>query len=47
LELGGDSHFCIGSCEERTGAHEAEEFPLLKDIVRERLMKTQQAGKKA
>jgi hypothetical protein len=37
--------FCTGGCEERTLALEAEETPLLETVVRERLMKTQQAGK--
>jgi hypothetical protein len=30
----------------RTSAWEAEEFPLLEAVARERLMKTQQAGKR-
>jgi hypothetical protein len=37
--------FCTGGCEERTRAREVEEFPLLKDVAMERLMKTQQDGK--
>jgi hypothetical protein len=37
--------FCKGGCEDRTRAREAEEFPLLESIARERLVKTQQAGK--
>jgi hypothetical protein len=32
-------------CEDRTSEHEAEEFPLLEAVARERLVKTQQAGK--
>jgi GMP synthase-like glutamine amidotransferase len=35
--------FCMGGCEDRTWAREAEEFPLLKAVVRERLK--QRAGK--
>jgi hypothetical protein len=35
--------FCTGGCEERNSAREAEEFPLLESVARERLMKTQQA----
>jgi hypothetical protein len=42
LEL---SHFCTRFCEERTRAREAEDFPLLEDVARKRLVKTQQAGK--
>jgi hypothetical protein len=37
--------FCTGVCEERTRKLEAEESPLLKAVSRERLVKTQQAGK--
>jgi hypothetical protein len=33
----------MGGCEDRTRAREAEEALLLKDVARERLMKTQQA----
>jgi hypothetical protein len=40
-----DSEFCTEGCEERIRAHEAEEFPLLEAVARERLVKTQQAGK--
>jgi hypothetical protein len=40
-----DSKFCMGVCEERTSACEAEESPLLEAIAREQLVKTQQAGK--
>jgi hypothetical protein len=39
------SEFCTGGYEERTWAREAEESPLLEAVVRERLVKTQQAGK--
>jgi hypothetical protein len=40
--------FCTGGCEERTRklVRVAEESPLLEAIPRERLVKTQQAGKK-
>jgi hypothetical protein len=34
-----------GVCEERTVAHESEESPLLEAVTRERLGKTQRAGK--
>jgi hypothetical protein len=37
--------FCTGGFEERTSAGEAEEPPLLEAVAKERLMKTQQAGK--
>jgi hypothetical protein len=37
--------FCTRGCEDRTLAREAEESPLLEAVARERLMKTQQAGK--
>jgi hypothetical protein len=37
--------FCTGVCEDRTRAREAEKSPLLGDVARERLMKTQKAGK--
>jgi hypothetical protein len=33
--------FCTGGCEDITWAREAEEFPLLEAVARERLMKTQ------
>jgi hypothetical protein len=36
--------FCTGGCEDRTLAREAEESPMLEAVVRERLLKTQQAG---
>jgi hypothetical protein len=39
------SQFCTGLCEERNLAHEADESPLLETVARERLVKTQQAGK--
>jgi hypothetical protein len=35
----------MGACEERTWEREAEEFILLEAVTRERLVKTQQAGK--
>jgi hypothetical protein len=35
----------MGVCEERTSGCEAEESPLLEAVVREMLVKTQQAGK--
>jgi hypothetical protein len=38
--------FCKGDCEDRTWAREAEESPLLEAVAKERLMKTQQAGKR-
>jgi hypothetical protein len=37
--------FCMGGYEGRTWAREAEKSPLLKTAARERLVKTQQAGK--
>jgi hypothetical protein len=37
--------FCTGGCEERTSEREAEEFPILDAVARERLVKAQQAGK--
>jgi hypothetical protein len=37
--------FCKGGCEDRTWAREAEESSLLEAVARERLMKTQQAGR--
>jgi hypothetical protein len=40
-----DRKFCTGGCDKRTLAREAEESPLLEAIARERLVKTQQAGK--
>jgi hypothetical protein len=36
---------CTGGCDKRTSAREAEETPLLETVARERLVKTQQAGK--
>jgi hypothetical protein len=36
----------MGGCENRTRAREAEESPLLEAVARERLVKTQQAGKR-
>jgi hypothetical protein len=38
LEISEDSEFCLGGCE-------AEDSPLLEAVARERLVKTQQAGK--
>jgi hypothetical protein len=35
----------MGGCEDRTSAHEDEEFLLLEAVAREWLAKTQQAGK--
>jgi hypothetical protein len=43
-EVGRPSDFCMGVWEERTGAREAEQSPLLEAVARERL-KTQEAGK--
>jgi hypothetical protein len=40
-----DSQFYTGGCEERSSVREAEESPLLEAAARERLVKTQQAGK--
>jgi hypothetical protein len=37
---------CKGGCEDRTRAREDKESPLLEAVARERLMKTQQAGKR-
>jgi hypothetical protein len=37
--------FCTGGCGNRIGAREAEESPLLEAVARERLVKTEQAGK--
>jgi hypothetical protein len=31
--------FCTGDCENRTRAREAEEFPLLRAVTKQRLMK--------
>jgi hypothetical protein len=41
----GWQEFCTGGCEDRTWEREAEESPLLEAAARERLVKTQQAGK--
>jgi hypothetical protein len=46
-ELGRPNQFCTGGYEERIWAREAEESPLLEAVARERLVKTQQAAKKA
>jgi hypothetical protein len=40
-----ESEFCTGGCGNRSRAREAEEFPLLESVARERLVKTQRAGK--
>jgi hypothetical protein len=37
----------MGGCDMRTGVQKAEETPMLEDVAREQLLKTQQAGKKA
>jgi hypothetical protein len=37
--------FCMGGCENRTLARDAEESPLLEAIAREQLVRTQQARK--
>jgi hypothetical protein len=37
--------FCTGGCEVRTRSHEDEESGMLETVVREGLVKTQQAGK--
>jgi hypothetical protein len=44
-QLGQQSHFRSGSCEERTWTSEAEWSPLLEAVAKERLVKTKQAGK--
>jgi hypothetical protein len=36
---------CMGGCADRTWSREAEEYQLLEAVARERLVKTQQAGK--
>jgi hypothetical protein len=40
-----DTKFCTVGCEDRTREREAEEYPLLEAVAKERLVKTQQAGK--
>jgi hypothetical protein len=35
----------MGGCNKRILAREGEEFPLLEAVVRQRMVKTQQAGK--
>jgi hypothetical protein len=35
-----DSQFCTGVCKKRTSVSEAEEYPLLEAVARERLVKT-------
>jgi hypothetical protein len=37
--------FCTGGCQDRSWAREAEEFPLLETVARERMIKAKQAGK--
>jgi hypothetical protein len=37
--------FCTGVCEQRTWTREADESSVLEAVARERVMKTQQAGK--
>jgi hypothetical protein len=44
-QLSVEKHFCIGGYEERSWAREDGDFPLLEAVVRERLVKTQPAGK--
>jgi hypothetical protein len=39
-----ESEFCTGGCEDRTWEREAEEFPQLEAVARERLSKTVEAG---
>jgi hypothetical protein len=43
--LGRPNESCTGVCEDGTSAREAEESPLLEAVARERLLKTQQAGR--
>jgi hypothetical protein len=45
VKLGYHALFCTGVCEEMTQAREPEECTLSEDIARERLVKTQKAGK--
>jgi hypothetical protein len=40
-----DKDVCTGGCDKRTCAREIEEAPMLEAVTRERLVKTQQAGK--
>jgi hypothetical protein len=44
-QLSVEKHFYTWGCEERSWAREDGDFPLLEAVVRERLVKTQQAGK--
>jgi hypothetical protein len=44
-ELSVDRHFRTVGCEDRTWAREAEEYPLLETVARERLVNKQQTGK--
>jgi hypothetical protein len=45
LEQSSLVQFCTEVCQERTWAREAEESTLLEAVARERLVRTQQAGK--
>jgi hypothetical protein len=45
FDFDGSVEFCTGVFEERTWERESEETPLLETFARERLVKTQQAGK--
>jgi hypothetical protein len=40
-----ERQFFTGGCEDRTSEREVEEYTLLEAIARERLVKSQQAGK--
>jgi hypothetical protein len=40
LHVDFDSEFCTGDCEDRTGARQVEESPLLEAVASERLIKT-------
>jgi hypothetical protein len=44
-ELGNCLKIGTDGCDKRTREREAEEFPLLEAVTKERLVKTQQAGK--
>jgi hypothetical protein len=44
-KLSADRQFRTGGCEDRTSLREAEESILLESVAKERLVKTQQAGK--
>jgi hypothetical protein len=41
-----ESEFCMEGCEEKARAREAEEFPLLETVARERPVKAQQARRR-